>query len=77
MGNGQAKHCGTNPRGDDFFSRHNIVTRIYRRLHAGAHIYLAAPRRVGKTAIMRHLEDNPRPDYAFKYLITEKQMRTT
>ena len=62
---------GQTPRGDDFFPRDNIVRRIYRRLDAGNHVYLAAPRRVGKTAIMRHLEDRAREPYEFKYLITE------
>jgi len=62
---------GQTPRGDDFFPRDNIVQRIYNRLNAGAHVYLAAPRRVGKTAIMRFLEDRPQENYEFKYLITE------
>ena len=62
---------GQTPRGEDFFPRPRIVNRIYRRLEGGANIYLAAPRRVGKTAIMRHLEDSPRDNYEFKYIITE------
>ena len=59
------------PRGENFYPRDNIIRRIYRRLDSGAHVYLAAPRRVGKTAIMHHLEDNPRENYEFKYIITE------
>jgi len=62
---------GQTPRGDDFFPRDKIVNKIYRRLDSGSHVYLAAPRRVGKTAIMRHLEDRPREGYEFKYIITE------
>ncbi|MCZ6872445.1 MAG: hypothetical protein O7G88_02785 [bacterium] len=62
---------GQTPRGDDFFPRDTIANRIYRRLSAGENVYLAAPRRVGKTAIMRHLEDKPRENYEFKYIITE------
>jgi len=61
---------GQVPRGDDFFPREKIVNLIYRRLNSGANVYMAAPRRVGKTAIMRHLEDNPRQNCEFKYLIT-------
>ena len=61
---------GQVPRGDDFFPREKIVNLIYRRLNSGANVYMAAPRRVGKTAIMRHLEDNPRENCEFKYLIT-------
>jgi len=59
------------PRGEDFYPRDKVVRQIYRRLDNGSHIYLAAPRRVGKTAIMRHLEDNPSADYQFEYLIVE------
>jgi len=62
---------GQIPRGEDFFPRPEIIQKIYRRLESGANIYLAAPRRAGKTAIMRHLEDSPRPNYEFQYLITE------
>lgn len=62
---------GQTPRGDDFFPRPTVVNRIYRAFANDAHLYLAAPRRVGKTAIMRHLEENPQPQYAFKYVITE------
>ncbi|MCB0594762.1 MAG: ATP-binding protein [Lewinellaceae bacterium] len=62
---------GQTPRGQDFFPRDGIINRVYRRLDGGAHIFLAAPRRVGKTSIMRFLEDNPRKGYHFVYVITE------
>lgn len=62
---------GAIPRGDDFFPRENVVNQIYTRLAAGNHLYIAAPRRVGKSAILYHLQDNPRDHYEFKYIITE------
>lgn len=62
---------GQTPRGKDFFPREIIINKIYRRIEGGAHIFLAAPRRVGKTSIMRFLEDSPRPGYHFVYIITE------
>lgn len=62
---------GQTPRGNDFFPRTRIINLIYRRLDAGSHIFMAAPRRVGKTSIMRFLEDNPREGYHFAYIITE------
>lgn len=62
---------GQTPRGEDFFPREGIINRIYRRLESGAHVFLAAPRRVGKTSIMRFLEDNPRPGFHFVYVMTE------
>ena len=62
---------GQTPRGDDFFPRPDIIEKIYRKLDAGENIYMVAPRRAGKTAIMRHLGDNPRSGVEFQYLITE------
>ncbi|OQW93771.1 MAG: hypothetical protein BWK79_09415 [Beggiatoa sp. IS2] len=58
-------------RGDNFFPREDLINKIYNKLDAEAHLYLAAPRRMGKTAIMRRLEDQPRNGYEFHYLITE------
>lgn len=62
---------GQTPRGDDFFKREHIIKKIYRRLDAGNHLFLSAPRRAGKTSIMRYLEDFPKDDYAFIYIETE------
>lgn len=61
---------GAVPRADNFFPREELINKIYNRLDA-EHLYLAAPRRMGKTAIMLHLEDKPKDGYEFKYLITE------
>jgi len=58
-------------RGKNFFIRPNIINKIYRRLNRQSHIYLAAPRRVGKTSIMYYLEDKPKDNYAFIYVNTE------
>lgn len=62
---------GPIPRKEDFFPRPRVINKIYRRLDAGSNLYLAAPRRAGKTAIMCYLEDEPREKYEFQYLITE------
>lgn len=62
---------GQVPRGKDFFPRNDVVDLLYRRLDAGSNVFVAAPRRVGKTAVMRHLEDRPRENYEFIYMITE------
>ena len=62
---------GQTPRGTDFFPRNAIINKIYRRLDSGENLFLAAPRRVGKTAIMRAMEDNPRNGFQFVYIITE------
>lgn len=58
-------------RNEDFYPRPQIVNKIYRRLDSRSHIFLAAPRRVGKTSIMRHLEDSPRENYCFVYVMLE------
>lgn len=62
---------GAVPHGKDFFPRSQLIDSIYRDLEKGAHLYLAAPRRMGKTAIMQHLVANPRQNYIFLYIITE------
>jgi len=62
---------GQTPRGTDFFPRNAVINKIYRRLDAGNHIFMSAPRRAGKTAIMRYMEDNPRKGFAFIYISVE------
>lgn len=62
---------GQTPRGKDYYPREAITNRIYRRLDSGNHLYLSAPRRSGKTSIMRALEDNPKEGYIFIYLNVE------
>lgn len=62
---------GQTPRGNDFFKRDKIIKKIYRRLDSNNHLFLSAPRRAGKTSIMRYLEDYPRKEYAFIYINTE------
>lgn len=57
--------------GTDYFERNIITGLIYRRLDSGSNLFMAAPRRVGKTSIMFHLRDNPKDGYAFLYLLTE------
>jgi hypothetical protein len=62
---------GQTPRGKNFYPRTKLMNLLYRRLASGSNIYMAAPRRVGKTAIMRYLEDNPKDEYNAVYIITE------
>ncbi len=62
---------GQTPRGKDFFPRKKIIEKLYRRLDSGSHIYISAPRRAGKTSIMRYLEDFPQDGYAFVYVSVE------
>ena len=62
---------GNPARGDDFFKRENVIEKAWDHLESGSHILIAAPRRVGKTSLMKYLEDFPRPPFSLIYLITE------
>ncbi len=62
---------GQTPRGDDFFPRKKVIDKIYRRLDSGSNIFMSAPRRAGKTSIMRFMEEFPRKGYAFVYINVE------
>jgi len=62
---------GQAARGTDFYHRPKIIQDLYKYIEKGAHILLAAPRRIGKTSIMFYLMDNPAPNYLIKYLTTE------
>jgi hypothetical protein len=57
--------------GNDYFVRESITKLIYRRLNSGANLFMAAPRRVGKTSIMYSLRDNPQDGFSFIYVPTE------
>ena len=54
---------GSPARGDDFFDREELVELVWDSLAAGNNILLAAPRRFGKTSLMYHLLDYPRPGW--------------
>lgn len=63
---------GNAARGEAFYPRDREVKRIFRVLDTNASIYLSAPRRVGKTSILQHLEDLEEDNgYYFIYTITE------
>ncbi len=62
---------GQTPRGKDFYPRTKVIKKIYRRLDSGSHIFMSAPRRAGKTSIMRFLEDVPQKGYVFLYVSVE------
>lgn len=57
--------------GKKYFERHKDQQKIWRYLDRGAHIILLAPRRSGKTSMLRHLEQNPKDDYIFLYTMVQ------
>lgn len=68
----EMQNCvGQAVRGDNFWDREDEIDDIWDAIKTGSHILLAAPRRVGKTSIMFHLEDNPHDGYAVVYVNTE------
>lgn len=57
--------------GDEYFPRPKDEARVWRRLKKGGHLLLLAPRRVGKTSLLRHLESNPQQGYVFLYVMVQ------
>ncbi|MCK9635182.1 MAG: AAA family ATPase [Methylobacter tundripaludum] len=57
--------------GEDYFSRPKDEERVWRRLKRGGHLLVLAPRRVGKTSLLRHLENNPREGFVFLYVMVQ------
>jgi len=49
--------------GNYYYNRPQIVDEIWEKIEIGNHLLIAAPRRVGKTSIMRFIEENPKNGY--------------
>ncbi len=62
---------GQTVRGKDFFPREKEILRLWKKIENGNNILISAPRRVGKTSLMRFLQDNPKENFLIIYLITE------
>lgn len=62
---------GNPASGDDFYKRDHLIEKAWDLIESGAHVLVAAPRRVGKTSLMYYLRDNPRKNFSFLYLIVE------
>ncbi|MCB2299473.1 ATP-binding protein [Clostridium tagluense] len=62
---------GQAARGDNFFKRSILINKLWRKIDSESSIIISAPRRVGKTSLMRHIEDNPNDKYYVVYIITE------
>lgn len=56
---------------EKYFPRPAITEKIWRKIENGEHIQLTAPRRVGKTSILKSLVKQPRKGYLVKYLIVQ------
>lgn len=49
--------------GDFYYQRQTIVDEVWFEIDKGSFVLMAAPRRVGKTSIMKHIEQYPRDNY--------------
>lgn len=57
--------------GKDYFPRPKDEARIWRKIKRGGHLLVLAPRRVGKTSLLRHLENNPENGFVFLYVMVQ------
>ena len=60
-------------RGENFWDRPHLMDDIVDRIDSGAHILLAAPRRVGKTSLMYRVLDTMSEEYIIVYINTEAE----
>ncbi len=67
------KSCtGGSAEGENrFFKRAKIIQKIRRKLANGEHLLISAPRRIGKTSILKHIRDTPEQNQIIKYLIVQ------
>lgn len=56
---------------DKYFPRPAITEKIWRKIENGEHLLLTAPRRVGKSSILKQLIREPRKGYLVKYIIVQ------
>jgi AAA+ ATPase superfamily predicted ATPase len=52
---------------DKYFERKSIENKIWSKIKQKEDLLLAAPRRTGKSSILKYLERNPREGYLIKY----------
>ena len=59
---------GSVVRGDDFFERPKTIKKLWQAIDNGEHILLSAPRRSGRTSLLRHLCENPKENFSLVYV---------
>lgn len=62
---------GIPARGNSFYPRKKEIEKVFRSISAGNNLQIAAPRRVGKSSILYHFQDNPQDGYSFIYVDVE------
>ncbi|MBI5367040.1 MAG: hypothetical protein HZA54_08380 [Planctomycetes bacterium] len=61
---------GNVPDPDELYGRRDLIDHLWRQL-AGNNLLLVAPRRFGKTGVLRHVLEQPRPGYLPLYFELE------
>ena len=59
--------AGSVAEGEKYFRREGIENKLWREIEKGNHILFSAPRRVGKSSIMKFIAEHPREGYACVY----------
>jgi energy-coupling factor transporter ATP-binding protein EcfA2 len=54
---------GNTATGNYYYDRPNIISNIWDEIEKGNHVLLAAPRRVGKSSVMKHMVKTCPPNY--------------
>jgi len=54
--------------GESFFGRDQEINALWSELNRSRNLLMVSPRRVGKTSLLHHLEDNPRGGWAVVYV---------
>lgn len=54
-----------------YFPRDAIVKKIFRKLDNGENLLISAPRRIGKSTILKYIEKNPEENQIIKYMIVQ------
>jgi len=54
-----------------YFPRSEIVEQIFRKLKYGENLLLSAPRRIGKSTILKYIVKNPKENQIIKYIIVQ------
>ncbi len=56
---------------DKYFLREKIIKKILRQLNKGENLLLSAPRRIGKSSILKHIKKNPQDNQIILYIAVQ------